>query len=219
MPARYSFNAPLTNPPGSASVHSGRNYKVTYIRPSRTLQARGNHIAEATSTYAQKNPTGTLGTDTTRSASKCPAICTTRNSQGTLRITFSKNPGMGTRHPRAVRHGYFHKVPSCLPTGYFSALSFIIPSCKIPADLVLFFFSKVLSIYAAGSARANREPNITSETRIESFRICIDSPIVGCVGVGSVVMMTSGGILLQSSSRSCRWSGWGLLYCKRNTNV
>jgi hypothetical protein len=33
---------------------------------------------------------------------------------------------------------------------------------------------------------ANREPNITSETRIESFRDCVRSPVVclvgGCVG-------------------------------------
>jgi hypothetical protein len=49
-------------------------------------------------------------------------------------------------------------------------------------------------MYAAGSARVNRDPNTTSETRVESFRVHVRGRVVrlvaGCVGGCSDVRLT-----------------------------
>ena len=117
---------------------------------------------------------------------KVPGNVHTQKRQRTLRSLYQRTHECARGRTCAVWRGYFRKVPSYLPTGYSTALSFTIPSCKIPADLFLFFFYKAPLIYAAGSDRANREPNITSEARIEHRRVRVRSPVVspvaGCVG-------------------------------------
>ena len=97
-------------------------------------------------------------------------------------IAFSKNPRMCTRRTRAVRRGCFYKVPSCLPARCFAARSFKILSCEIANAFFFVFFQKVPSIYAVGSACANRDPIITSETRIK-HRVGgrVVSPVAGRV--------------------------------------
>lgn len=113
-----------------------------------------------------------------------PGNSRNKKRQRTLRTLSQRTRECARGGTRAVRHGHFVKVPGHLPTRYFVAPSFVIPSCKIPTDFFLFFFQKVPRTYVAGSARANRDPNITLETRVESFRTLVGSPVGGPVGGG-----------------------------------
>lgn len=137
---KYIPNVPPTKPPGSASVHGGSIYKVPYMCPNQTRRLLRDRITKVISVYTGKSPPSTLQTDAARSISKCPVKCSTRKRQRSLRSLSQRTREWARGNTRAVRRGYFHKVPGCLPTGCFAVFPFVISSSKIPTDLFLGFF-------------------------------------------------------------------------------
>ena len=139
----------------------------------------------------ERNAPDTLQTNTWRSVSKNPSVYSTQNRRRALRSLLQSAHQWTRGDTQAVRCEFFHKELCYLPTGYLAMFSFIIITYKIHLSLFLYPFQKVPCICATSSACANRDPIITSDKRIESFRVRVHSRVAYPVVVVSGLMSTS----------------------------